>query len=95
MSYLVEDDQTECGDWTLFGSSCYSIKDAGKNVTWSEAREFCVSREGQLADIHSPEEQAFIHRLYLRKKLTNPIKLHFGKYYIILYFLNIQKMNIL
>ncbi|XP_031150862.1 galactose-specific lectin nattectin-like isoform X1 [Sander lucioperca] len=44
--------------WTQFGSRCFSFNFKGKS--WVDAENFCKSKGGNLASIHSVEEYEFL-----------------------------------
>ncbi|XP_056228583.1 CD209 antigen-like [Seriola aureovittata] len=44
--------------WMKFGNTCYSFVTSRKN--WSDSKQFCESRGGQLPIISSEEEQIFL-----------------------------------
>ncbi|XP_039674805.1 galactose-specific lectin nattectin-like isoform X3 [Perca fluviatilis] len=44
--------------WTQFGSRCFAFYTETKS--WIDAENFCISAGGNLASIHSDEEQTFL-----------------------------------
>ncbi|XP_028447514.1 galactose-specific lectin nattectin isoform X2 [Perca flavescens] len=56
--------------WTQFGSRCFSFNFQGKS--WTDAENFCKSDGGNLASVHSEEEQLFLRDFI--KKVTGEAK---------------------
>ncbi|KAM4562980.1 galactose-specific lectin nattectin-like [Odontesthes bonariensis] len=52
--------------WTQFGSRCFIFIGTGK--TWIDAMHFCISIGGNLASVHSADENIFLSELV--KKVT-------------------------
>ncbi|XP_059198374.1 galactose-specific lectin nattectin-like [Centropristis striata] len=51
---------TSCPDgWTRFGSRCFKFHITAK--TWMDAEKLCQSANGNLASIHSAEENTFLN----------------------------------
>ena len=52
---------SQCDDyWKEFGEFCYFFSEDEKNFT--DASEDCLSKGGNLASVHSPEEQMFLQK---------------------------------
>ena len=55
-----------CGadtDWWPFSGNCYYVSDGENKKTWYQARDYCMLKGGDLASIHSNEENTQILRL--------------------------------
>ncbi|XP_053174063.1 galactose-specific lectin nattectin-like [Scomber japonicus] len=50
--------------WTQFGSRCFIFHRHGR--TWNDAENLCISIGGNLASIHSADENAFLSDLIFR-----------------------------
>ncbi|XP_053174061.1 galactose-specific lectin nattectin-like [Scomber japonicus] len=50
--------------WTQFGSRCFVFY--RRTRAWTDAEHFCISIGGNLASIHSADENAFLSDLVLR-----------------------------
>ena len=57
--------------WYLFNGSCYYISPkygADSRKTWYDARKYCMQHGGDLASVHSQQENGFI--ITLVRKLS-------------------------
>ncbi|XP_056331896.1 C-type lectin domain family 9 member A isoform X2 [Danio aesculapii] len=59
-------------NWIQNGSSCYFFSTGDDWKTWEQSQEYCLMYGGQLTDIDSVEEQAFINQ---------HIKYYYDKYH--------------
>ncbi|XP_035850138.1 neurocan core protein [Sander lucioperca] len=58
----VQCDENSCPeDWSRLGNRCFAFIDSPK--TWSEAEDYCLFEGGNLASVHSNEENNFIQIL--------------------------------
>ena len=43
-------------------SDCYRFERNGPGVTWTQAKDYCISVGGQLADVTDPKTLEFVRR---------------------------------
>ncbi|BFZ25377.1 hypothetical protein BsWGS_28416 [Bradybaena similaris] len=66
---FIHVDSQNCREgWHFFGGSCYSFGDS--QVTWGDAQGICKTFRAKLAEIETPEENAFLRNLAISKNAT-------------------------
>ena len=61
-------------EWSHYEGSCYQAYGTGKELSWNEAQDFCVSQGGNLLSVGSEEEEhEVLYRFIFDEMRSSPL----------------------
>ena len=57
-------------EWSHYEGSCYQAYGTGKELSWNEAQDFCVSQGGNLLSVGSEEEEHEVLYRFIFDEMT-------------------------